>query len=109
MEIARKLPANRRTGAKGGPWLYGAALLNDPFYDSMPRVAASAAEAAAPAPPSTSEDLGEVLLLPTAADDDGRAPSAMPVSMSGRLSMREKTRSAAAAARVNCVKTDCSA
>ena len=33
--------ANRRTGAKGGPWLYGAALLNDPFYDSMPRVAAS--------------------------------------------------------------------
>lgn len=34
--------ANRRTGAKGGPWLYGAALLNDPFYDSMPRVAASA-------------------------------------------------------------------
>jgi hypothetical protein len=35
--------SNRRTGAKGGPWLYGAALLNDPFYDSMPRVAASAA------------------------------------------------------------------
>ena len=32
---------NRRTGEKGGPWLYGAALLNDPFYDSMPRVAAS--------------------------------------------------------------------
>lgn len=31
---------NRRTGEKGGPWLYGAALLNDPFYDSMPRVAA---------------------------------------------------------------------
>lgn len=33
---------NRRTGAKGGPWLYGAGLLNDPFYDSMPRVAAAA-------------------------------------------------------------------
>lgn len=33
---------NRRTGEKGGPWLYGAALLNDPFYDSMPRVAAAA-------------------------------------------------------------------
>lgn len=33
---------NRRTGEKGGPWLYGAALLNDPFYDSMPRVAAGA-------------------------------------------------------------------
>lgn len=32
---------NRRTGEKGGPWLYGAALLNDPFYDSMPRVAAA--------------------------------------------------------------------
>lgn len=39
---------NRRTGEKGGPWLYGAALLNDPFYDSMPRVAASAASAALP-------------------------------------------------------------
>lgn len=36
---------NRRTGEKGGPWLYGAALLNDPFYDSMPRVAASTGEA----------------------------------------------------------------
>jgi phage I-like protein len=33
---------NRRTGAKGGPWLYGAALTNSPFFDSMPRVAASA-------------------------------------------------------------------
>lgn len=41
---------NRRTGAKGGPWLYGAALLNDPFYDSMPRVAASAALSAASSP-----------------------------------------------------------
>lgn len=37
---------NRRTGAKGGPWLYGAALTNSPFFDSMPRVAASAALAA---------------------------------------------------------------
>lgn len=33
---------DRRTGAVGGPWLYGAALLNDPFFHSMPRVAASA-------------------------------------------------------------------
>ncbi len=33
---------NRRTGAKGGPWLYGAALTNSPFFDSMPRVAATA-------------------------------------------------------------------
>lgn len=32
---------DRRTGAVGGPWLYGAALLNDPFFHSMPRVAAS--------------------------------------------------------------------
>lgn len=35
--------SNRRTGTKGGPWLYGAALTNSPFFDSMPRVAASAA------------------------------------------------------------------
>ena len=34
---------NRTSGEKGGPWLYGAALLNDPFFDSMPRVAATAA------------------------------------------------------------------
>lgn len=47
---------NRRTGTKGGPWLYGAALLNDPFYDSMPRVAASAA-GAAQSPTSTTEAL----------------------------------------------------
>ena len=33
---------NRTSGEKGGPWLYGAALLNDPFFDSMPRVAATA-------------------------------------------------------------------
>ena len=38
--------SNRRTGEKGGPWLYGAALTNTPFFDSMPRVAASAASAA---------------------------------------------------------------
>lgn len=42
---------NRRTGTKGGPWLYGAALLNDPFYDSMPRVAASAAPPTTHQPP----------------------------------------------------------
>lgn len=45
---------NRRTGEKGGPWLYGAALLNDPFYDSMPRVAA-----AAPTPPDRSNTMTE--------------------------------------------------
>lgn len=33
---------NRRTGEKGGPWLYGAALTNTPFFDEMPRVAATA-------------------------------------------------------------------
>lgn len=33
---------NRRTGEKSGPWLYGAALTNTPFFDSMPRVAATA-------------------------------------------------------------------
>lgn len=33
---------SRTSGEKGGPWLYGAALLNDPFFDSMPRVAATA-------------------------------------------------------------------
>ncbi len=32
---------DRRTGGIGGPWLYGAALLNDPFFHTMPRVAAS--------------------------------------------------------------------
>lgn len=32
---------NRRTGKKQGPTLWGAALLNDPFFNSMPRVAAS--------------------------------------------------------------------
>jgi phage I-like protein len=32
---------DRRTGSEGGPWLYGAALLNDPFFHTMPRVAAS--------------------------------------------------------------------
>lgn len=32
---------DRRSGDVGGPWLYGAALLNDPFFNSMPRVAAS--------------------------------------------------------------------
>lgn len=47
---------NRRTGEKGGPWLYGAALTNTPFFDSMPRVAASAA-GAAQSPTSTTEAL----------------------------------------------------
>lgn len=32
---------DRRSGTLGGPWLFGAALLNDPFFHSMPRVAAS--------------------------------------------------------------------
>lgn len=32
---------DRRTGQPQGPWLYGAGLLNDPFFDSMPRVAAA--------------------------------------------------------------------
>jgi hypothetical protein len=44
---------NRRTGAKGGPWLYGAALTNTPFFDEMPRVAATAttvAETTQPTP-----------------------------------------------------------
>lgn len=51
---------NRRTGLKGGPWLYGAALLNDPYFDSMPRVAASAAAAAQPTtPPTTVAPRGE--------------------------------------------------
>lgn len=51
---------NRRTGTKGGPWLYGAALLNDPFYDSMPRVAASAASAAtSPTHPPTEALAGQ--------------------------------------------------
>jgi len=35
---------DRRTGAKGGPWLYGAALTNTPFFHEMPRVAASHSE-----------------------------------------------------------------
>lgn len=34
---------DRRTGAKRGWWIYGAALTNEPFFNSMPRVAASAA------------------------------------------------------------------
>lgn len=50
---------NRRTGQKGGPWLYGAALLNTPFYDSMPRVAASAAAAALPTHNPTEAPRGE--------------------------------------------------
>lgn len=33
---------DRNDGNPQGPWLFGAALLNDPFFDSMPRVAASA-------------------------------------------------------------------
>jgi len=33
--------ASRTSGEKLGPWLYGAALLNDPYFNSMPRVAAS--------------------------------------------------------------------
>lgn len=37
--------SDRRSGELGGPWLYGAALTNSPFYDSMPRVAASSADA----------------------------------------------------------------
>lgn len=36
---------SRTSGEKAGPWLYGAALLNDPFFHSMPRVAASSADA----------------------------------------------------------------
>ena len=32
--------ASRTSGEKLGPWLYGAALLNDPYFHSMPRVAA---------------------------------------------------------------------
>lgn len=48
---------NRRTGDKGGPWLFGAALTNSPFFDSMPRVAASAASAAQPPTTSTTEAL----------------------------------------------------
>ena len=34
---------DRRSGETKGAWVYGAALLNDPFFHSMPRVAASAA------------------------------------------------------------------
>lgn len=48
---------NRRTGDKGGPWLFGAALTNSPFFDSMPRVAASAASAAQPPTTSNTEAL----------------------------------------------------
>ena len=45
--------ANRRTGELGGPWLYGAALTNTPYYDSMPRVAASdSSETTQPLPPA---------------------------------------------------------
>lgn len=32
---------DRRTGEKRGWWLYGAALLNDPFFNELPRVAAA--------------------------------------------------------------------
>lgn len=32
---------DRRTGEVGGAWIWGAALTNEPFFDSMPRVAAS--------------------------------------------------------------------
>lgn len=50
---------NRRTGEKGGPWLYGAALLNDPFYDSMPRVAAGANAEPTHNPPHRSNTMNE--------------------------------------------------
>lgn len=41
----------RTSGERGGAWLYGAGLLNDPFFHTMPRVAASAeAETAQPNP-----------------------------------------------------------
>lgn len=50
---------DRRSGEKrNAPWLYGAALLNDPFFHSMPRVAASAApnhHAQPPAAPKAKE------------------------------------------------------
>lgn len=32
---------DRRSGKVGGAWIYGAALTNNPFFNSMPRVAAS--------------------------------------------------------------------
>lgn len=34
--------ASRTSGEKLGPWLFGAALLNDPYFNRMPRVAAAA-------------------------------------------------------------------
>lgn len=38
---------DRRTGEVKGWWLYGAALLNDPFFNSLPKVAASESPTAA--------------------------------------------------------------
>lgn len=47
---------NRRTGEKSGPWLYGAALTNTPFFDSMPRVAATATPVAETTQPPAAKD-----------------------------------------------------
>lgn len=47
---------DRRTGEPGGPWLYGAALTNSPFYDSMPRVAATATSVAETTQPTQTKE-----------------------------------------------------
>lgn len=47
---------SRTSGEKGGPWLYGAALLNDPYFLTLPRVAATATPVAETTqPPPTKE------------------------------------------------------
>lgn len=44
---------NPRTGTRQGPTLLGAALLNDPFFQQLPRVAAAAAVPPVPATPES--------------------------------------------------------
>ena len=66
---------NRTSGEKGGPWLYGAALLNDPFFDSMPRVAATAIADSDATNPNKEHDVSltriaaALSLIPAASED----------------------------------------
>lgn len=47
---------SRTSGEKGGPWLYGAALLNDPYFLTLPRVAATATHVAETTHPTTNKE-----------------------------------------------------
>ena len=66
---------SRRSGEPAGPWCYGAALLNDPFFHEMPRVAAAAPTHQTPAAQAEEQHMSlkrinRALGLPEGATED---------------------------------------